>query len=500
MIKVTCYDSSGNPLDYLTQWDIGQTIVVKGATTIVEPVFHFCNRRSTEALVVPSKISDDSIIAPIPNLLLQEDLPIIAHMYYQKSTDSAKTLHTITIPVVPRARPSDYNYVENIDYVNWVALEKEARALIDKLEQSNFRFVPLTPSQIACAYLVGNKLVEITGNTGYWIDCYAVQQGVTYRLRGTGVRINIKETLAMFSVDLTMGTAGVADTDALIIAPSLGHSTNVATDYDLTFTPTMDGYIVVARVSSWPGLSIEKKVPARKPLKIQIFGDSLTENGGAAVWPDFLAEYLPDYDLTVVNSGKGGNALAKVTVVPPYEWPAGTPVGETGANKGVAYQIAARASGETVLDGLDTTADLYIIGGGTNDYAGGVKLGSFRDGDITTIYGAAQKIIEHIQSNTNGRILFLTPPQRYNATDQAWETAGQVDSRGNIRNKAGFTLEVAANAILETCGYYGVPCLDLYHESGISRNNAAKFTADGLHPNAIGAKRIAQLVAGKQRW
>lgn len=138
MINVTCYDSDGNALSHLTQWDIGRTLVVKGATTVIEPVFHFCNTRSTEALVVPSKINNGSIITKIPNLLLQSSFPIIAHMYYQESKDSAKTLYTITIPVVPRVKPFDYNYVENIEYANWVMLEKEARELVSKLEQADF--------------------------------------------------------------------------------------------------------------------------------------------------------------------------------------------------------------------------------------------------------------------------------------------------------------------------------------------------------------------------
>lgn len=137
MANLTCYGSDGLPLERLTQWDMGQELVVKGADTSIAPMVHFCNRRSEVALPVQSTISGNSITAKIPNILLQTGLPVIAHMYYHESSTQAKTLYSIVIPVDPRPMPSDYEYKENIDYISWVELEAEALAFMDKLEKDS---------------------------------------------------------------------------------------------------------------------------------------------------------------------------------------------------------------------------------------------------------------------------------------------------------------------------------------------------------------------------
>lgn len=110
MNEVVCYDIDGNILDHLTQWDTGQKIVVKSAKTTSVPEFHFCNPHSKEALVVSSIIDGESIIAEVPNVLLQEAFPITVYMYYETDDESAETVYTITIPVSPRKRPADYTY------------------------------------------------------------------------------------------------------------------------------------------------------------------------------------------------------------------------------------------------------------------------------------------------------------------------------------------------------------------------------------------------------
>lgn len=112
MSKIVCYDVDGNHVDHFTQWDIGQKIVIEGATTVSTPEFHFCNSRSKEALVVSSAIDGESITAEVPDLLLQEALPLTVHMYYETDEYSAKTVYTIVIPVNPRPKPADYTYEE----------------------------------------------------------------------------------------------------------------------------------------------------------------------------------------------------------------------------------------------------------------------------------------------------------------------------------------------------------------------------------------------------
>lgn len=133
MLKVICYDSDGNPLDRLTQWDIGQTVSVRGIETSTLPSFHFCNSNSEKALVVSPEMKGDALVANIPNVLLQEPLPIMVYIYYVRSSDSAKTTYSFMIKVNPRKQPDDYNFKENIDYINWVEINTQAKKLLTEM-------------------------------------------------------------------------------------------------------------------------------------------------------------------------------------------------------------------------------------------------------------------------------------------------------------------------------------------------------------------------------
>lgn len=137
MVNVVCYDANGNKLEKLTQWDFNQTLVVKGADVSSVPVFHFCNKNSKAALVVTSTVNGDEITAKIPNTLLQYGFPIIAYMYYESADGSAKTCHTIIIPVLPRVKPADYEYVENIDYVSLAIIDARLGTLLNAISNNS---------------------------------------------------------------------------------------------------------------------------------------------------------------------------------------------------------------------------------------------------------------------------------------------------------------------------------------------------------------------------
>lgn len=160
MTNVICYDSDGNVLESLTQWDVGQSLVIKGISSTITPTFHFCNKRSTRALVVPSEVNADGIGAKIPNILLQDGIPLIAYIYYQKNEDSARTMYTVTIPVTPRTKPFDYEYEENIGYTNWVEIEEEARALLSQMSDA----VEETRNATQNANNATTELISAAGN------------------------------------------------------------------------------------------------------------------------------------------------------------------------------------------------------------------------------------------------------------------------------------------------------------------------------------------------
>ena len=133
MFGVECFDTHDSPIDHYTQWDIDQKlkIVVYDADDNLlknAPYVHFANVKSTEALVVRSTVEGtDTIIVEIPNSLLQESWPLLVYVYLNDNLDahSQKTIIKIEIPVHKRVRPSDYEYVENIERITAEVIKQE---------------------------------------------------------------------------------------------------------------------------------------------------------------------------------------------------------------------------------------------------------------------------------------------------------------------------------------------------------------------------------------
>lgn len=130
MYEMSCFDSYGNSINYLTQWDYNRKLVMdlNGYDLTVAPEIHFSNKEREEALVVQSTVSSDNLVTvDIPNILLQEPYPLLVYVYLTDSNDtsSQKTIVTTEIPVKKRPKPSDYTYIENIDYVTAEQIKRE---------------------------------------------------------------------------------------------------------------------------------------------------------------------------------------------------------------------------------------------------------------------------------------------------------------------------------------------------------------------------------------
>ena len=84
----------------------------------------------------------------------------------------------------------------------------------------------------------------------------------------------------------------------------------------------------------------------------------------------------------------------------------------------------------------------------------------------------------------NSKIMFITHTQRWaSTTDIQFNTNNGKNSRGYIKNNIGFSLEDYTNAVKDCAGLYGYKTLDLFHESGLNKNNYQLFyESDFLHP------------------
>jgi lysophospholipase L1-like esterase len=160
-------------------------------------------------------------------------------------------------------------------------------------------------------------------------------------------------------------------------------------------------------------------------------------------------------------------------------------------NKGVSG--APMANGTTSGAGTNTTGksvdysstDLVTIAAGTNDFKLNVPMGvKGQIGDTTfdtnTFYGAYRDLIEYILKNKpTARIVLFTPLQRDNSGYDV-----------NTVNTVGNKLIDYVNAIQVLGEMYGIPVIDMYRNSGITKLNFTTYLMDGLHPFDPGYVRM----------
>ena len=104
-------DSDGEIIDHFTQWDRNKDVYIDAGDISVEPVFHFANKNSKTALGVQSELVNGKFKARVPNILLQEALPINIWVYVSND-DFSETIYTYYVSVIERLKPPDYIYEE----------------------------------------------------------------------------------------------------------------------------------------------------------------------------------------------------------------------------------------------------------------------------------------------------------------------------------------------------------------------------------------------------
>ena len=148
------------------------------------------------------------------------------------------------------------------------------------------------------------------------------------------------------------------------------------------------------------------------------------------------------------------------------------------------------------VDRLPANSDIVIVMGGTND--AGVR-GSWESTSTDTFYGALNTLIVQLLKKYAGKIImFCTPIKAKN--DCSAEVFDPKTALGNLSDSSTLSMQLKAEAIKAKCNQYGIPCLDLYNESGINGcddNGVYYRNNDTLHPSAIGQERIKALVKNK---
>ena len=230
-------------------------------------------------------------------------------------------------------------------------------------------------------------------------------------------------------------------------------------------------------------------------LKLSILGDSISTFGG----------YIPtDYNIFYPGSGDIS------TVEKTWWWQVMNTAGmELNANAsssnttvtGDSLDMTGSAPGCSTKRMIDLTPgddgpapDILIVFMGTNDFLRSVPLGTFtepsaQDEGITDNFcDAYELMIQKLNAlYPNAQIYFCTLletnagdvdeyPQSYPSTNKNGNTIGD------------FNAEIATIA-----SAYSYPVIDI-HNCGITYDTLGQYTSDGVHPNAEGAKLIADYV------
>ena len=205
-----------------------------------------------------------------------------------------------------------------------------------------------------------------------------------------------------------------------------------------------------------------------KNKKITCFGDSITAQNQ---WQPHVASY---FGCTMINKGVGG-----------------TTVFNNGNKENIEGKtINSWMCSDDRINLIPHDTDVILVFGGHNDWAyNNLKMGILGDGKLidSTFKSAYSLMLKKLVIKfPNARIITMTPVGGRTETEK-----GNSDKQYYIRE---LCMTDFANAVKEVSSYYGIPCIDINAESGISTLNHDTYIADVIHPNSEGGKLIANAV------
>ena len=116
----------------LWQWDYGQTLRVEGLNLPRTLEVHFHQR--TRQWLMYGVTVDGVMTVSIPNEFLQYAQPVVAYIYLHDTETDGETQYEVTLPVVAREKPVDYDETDPATTAAYQALVDATALLRDAIE------------------------------------------------------------------------------------------------------------------------------------------------------------------------------------------------------------------------------------------------------------------------------------------------------------------------------------------------------------------------------
>ena len=171
-------------------------------------------------------------------------------------------------------------------------------------------------------------------------------------------------------------------------------------------------------------------------------------------------------------------------------------LGISGATIGVSKRATGYDNFFTEISKIDTSSNLVVVFGGTNDYGSainqGIELGKISDNSKYTFCGAINEMIDDLLKNfKKEQIVFMTPLRRDDL---------KIGYPKSNKNEFDETLNDYVVAMKTICKNKDIECINLYDDFIEYNPENASFNSlsdDGLHPNDKGHKELAKFVSNK---
>lgn len=225
MIKVN-FDSYDNYLtDSVYQWDINRVLKITGLNLTVAPEVHFTTRQMDKAIVRQSELIDHVVTVNIPNSILQTPYTVYAYIGIYEGS-AFKTIETVEIPIIAKARPEDYRIEKSDNEVySFEALRNNIANMV-KLSEYNAHNALI---QARIDTIIANS--NNTENNSELVDMRIAYDGKTYTATGGAIRnqfIDLINTLTRSGLYSEMVLTGETKKDTYVVKNSgyISESTN----------------------------------------------------------------------------------------------------------------------------------------------------------------------------------------------------------------------------------------------------------------------------------